>query len=368
MAATGTESQRVSTLELFFDLVFVLAITQLTDVLYRAPTARSLLQVVLMLALVWWMYGGYVWLTNAVAADATRRRMVLLGGMAGFFLVALAIPNAFASTGLAFGLAYLVVVTIHTALFTRASSASTVDAILRYFPLNGGAALMVIAGGAIGGIAQYVLWAAAVALQLFIPVILGLQGFDVAPSHFVERHSLVLIVAIGESVVAVAIGASGLAVDAGLAVVALLGLGLSACLWWLYFGDGDDERAAESLEAMAPDARTIPAVTGFLYCFLAMLLGIIAIAAAEQASLSHPFSALSWSQAALLSGGVAAFLAGDAVFRQQLRIGSKASRALVALLALVVIPLGAKQSAAGQIAVIVGLLVATIAFDSRADA
>jgi low temperature requirement protein LtrA len=132
----GSGSQRVSTLELFFDLVFVLAITQLTDVLYRAPTLRSLFQVVLMLALIWWMYGGYAWLTNAVAADATNRRVVLLGGMGGFLLLSLAVPNAFSSTGLAFGLAYLVIVTIHTGLFTRASSERVVEAILRIFPLS----------------------------------------------------------------------------------------------------------------------------------------------------------------------------------------------------------------------------------------
>ena len=131
MEAGNTGSSRVSTLELFFDLVFVLTITQLTDVLYRAPTLRSLLQVVLMLGLIWWMYGGYAWLTNAVASDTTNRRILLLGGMGGYFLLALAVPDAFSSSGLAFGLAYLVIVGIHTTLFTRAASEGVVNAILR---------------------------------------------------------------------------------------------------------------------------------------------------------------------------------------------------------------------------------------------
>src|SRR3954469_26000765 len=108
------EERRVSTLELFFDLVFVFTITQLTAVLYHAPTLRSLIQVVLMLAVIWWMYGGYAWMTNAVAAhNSTNRRLLLLGGMLGYFILALAIPNAFSSSGLAFGLAYLAVVGVH---------------------------------------------------------------------------------------------------------------------------------------------------------------------------------------------------------------------------------------------------------------
>ena len=327
MPVEDAASHRVSTLELFFDLVFVLAITELTDVLYRAPTLRSLFQVVLMLALIWWMYGGYAWLTNAVAADATNRRLLLLGGMGGFFLLALAVPTAFSSTGLAFGLAYLVIVVIHTALFTRASSERVVQAILRISPLNVVSALLVLAGGAAGGTAQYVLWTAAVALQWLNPVIRGLAGFEVSPSHFVERHGLVLLIAIGESVVAVGIGASGLAVDAGLAFVALLGLALSACLWWLYFGRGEEERADRALGGMEPLLRARRALTAFFYCYLAMLLGIVAIAAAEQSALEQPFHALSWARAAMLAGGVTAFLAGDALFRGQVMIGSGASRA-----------------------------------------
>ena len=361
-------SNRVSTLELFFDLVFVLAITELTSVLYQAPTFRSLFQVVLMLALIWWMYGGYAWLTNAVAADATNRRLLLLGGMGGFFLLALAVPTAFSSTGLAFGLAYLVIVVVHTALFTRAVSERVVQAILRISPLNVVSALLVLAGGAAGGTVQYVLWTAAVALQWLNPVIRGLAGFEVAPSHFVERHGLVLIIAIGESVVAVGIGASGLPVDAGLAVVALLGLALSACLWWLYFGRGDDERADRALAGMEPLLRARRALTAFFYCYLAMLLGIVAIAAAEQSALEQPFHALSWARAAMLAGGVAVFLAGDALFRGQLSLGPGAVRAAAAVVALATIPIGAGQSAAAQIAVLVGLLAAAIALDYRAEA
>src|SRR5438874_4290029 len=144
-------AERVTTLELFFDLVFVFTITQLTAVLDHAPTLRSLCQVMLMLGVIWWMYGGYAWMTNAVAADTAARRLLLLGGMAGYLIMALAVPQAFAGSGLAFGLAYLVVVGVHTTLFSRSSTAGVTRAILRLAPYNLAAAAVVLVGGALGG-------------------------------------------------------------------------------------------------------------------------------------------------------------------------------------------------------------------------
>src|SRR2546429_4320448 len=126
MAATDSDAKRVTTLELFFDLVFVFTITELTTVLYESPTWRGLAQATLMLGVIWWMYGGYAWMTNAVSADTLQRRLVLLGGMTAFFVLALAVPHAFSGSGLAFGVAYLVVVGVHASLFMRSSVASVV--------------------------------------------------------------------------------------------------------------------------------------------------------------------------------------------------------------------------------------------------
>jgi len=155
---------RVSTLELFFDLVFVFTITQLAAVLNDDPTTRGLFQVVLMLGVIFWMYGAYAWLTNEVAPDRVARRLLLLGGMAGFLVIALAIPQAFSGSGVAFGLAYLVVVSVHAGLFTRASREHTVRAVFRLAPFNLASALLVLAAVLVGGTAQYVLWTAAFAL------------------------------------------------------------------------------------------------------------------------------------------------------------------------------------------------------------
>jgi low temperature requirement protein LtrA len=359
-----TQEARVTTLELFFDLVFVFTITQLTSVLYHELTVRAVVQVVLMLGVIWWMYGGYAWMTNAVSAHTGTRRLLLLGGMAGYFVLALAIPHAFSGSGLAFGLAYLVIVSVHTTLFTRATSASAARAILTLAPYNLGSALVILVGGAAGGATQYVLWSVAVAFEWLTPVIRGIGDFPIAPAHFVERHGLVVIVAIGESVIAIGIGASHLPVDGSLAAVAALGLALSACLWWLYFG-GDDERAERALASMESVRRARGALVGFGYAHLPMLFGIVTIAAAERRAFAHPFTALSWSRAALLAGGVAIFLAGDVLFRLELGIGRVRVRAVATALAAATLPLGATVFPTAQIGALVALLGAAILVEGR---
>jgi low temperature requirement protein LtrA len=158
-------------------------------------------------------------------------------------------------------------------------------------------------------------------------------------------------------------GASGLAIDGGVTSVALLGLALSACLWWLYFGHGDDERAEAALAAMAPLPRARAALAAFFFCYLAMLLGIVAIAAAEHAALEHPFDELSWSRASLLSGGLALYLAGDSLFRLRLASGPVATRLAAAVVVVAAIPVGAVAAAAAQVAVAVVVLAAAIALD-----
>jgi low temperature requirement protein LtrA len=147
---------RVSTLELFFDLVFVFAITQLTGILARDMTLAGALRVLLIFGVLWWMYGGYVWLTNARTPSRTPERLLLLLGMAGFLIVGLAIPQAFGRDGVALGLGYLVVVGVHTWLYQRVNKN-----IMRVAPFNVAAALLIIGAGLVKGQGAYALWAAA---------------------------------------------------------------------------------------------------------------------------------------------------------------------------------------------------------------
>jgi low temperature requirement protein LtrA len=356
--------ERVSTLELFFDLVFVFTITQLTAVLSDDPTARGLLRVVLMLGVIFYMYGGYAWLTNAVAADRAARRLLLLAGMAGYLVLALAVPRAFSEGDVAFGVAYLVVVCIHAGLYSRASETPTLRALLRLAPLNLASALLVLAAVVVEGTAAYLLWAAAFALEWLTPLLAGTGGFRIAPAHFVERHGLVVIVALGESIVAIGIGAADLPVDLALASVAVLGLLLAACLWWAYFG-GDDTRAERALAAVPDDRRGWVAIQAFGYCHLGMLLGVIAMAAGLKDAIGHAADPLDLPHALMLSGGAALFLVADACFRRTLALGPSAFRAAAAALALAAIPVGLTLSALAQLATLLLVLAGSLLAELR---
>jgi low temperature requirement protein LtrA len=363
---TATEDTvRVSTLELFFDLVFVFTITQLTAVLAHETSLRGLAQVVLMLGVIWWMYAGYVWLTNAVAPDRVERRIVLLGGMTAFLVLALAVPHAFGSGGPAFGIAYLAVVAVHLGMFAKGTSARTLRAVLGIAPFNLSSALLVLAGGVIGGTAQYLLWAAAFGLEWVTPrLIHGARGFEITAGHFVERHGLVILIAIGESIVAVGGGASLRPLDLELALVVAVGLALSAALWWAYFG-GDDARAEAALAASPPDERPRLAVEAFGYWHLVLLLGVIGVAAAEKTVVAQPLDGLALAPAVALGGGVAVYLLGDVLFRRSLAIGAGGWRALAALAALVTIP-AALALAVLQLAALVAVLAAMFVAEAHA--
>jgi low temperature requirement protein LtrA len=360
--------QSVSTLELFFDLVFVFTITQLTSVLAHGGLGEGLLRGVLMLGVVMWMYGGYAWLTNAVAINTTARRGVLLGAMAAYLVLALAIPHAFAGDGTVFGIAYLVIVVLHATLFQLSEFAGSRAGMLRIAPLNLVTGGLLLAGGIAGGDAQLVLWIAAFAGEWLTPALAGVQSFDIAPGHFVERHGLIVLVTIGESIVAVGIGASALPLDAEIVGVAVLGLLLSACLWWTYFGGAGDERAARAMAAAPPPERGRLAIVGFGYHHLALLLGIVGVAAGLEVAIAHPFDALDTDPAVYLAGGAALFLVGHALFRRAFGIDSGAARFLTAGALLATIPIGTQGSAVAQLSVEVALFAAGLALGAtRAD-
>jgi len=356
------DDPRVSTLELFFDLVFVFTITQLTTVLGEAPTARGVLRVVLTLSVIWWMYGGYVWLTNQVAMAGARRRVALLCGMAAFFVTALAIPQAFGDSGVWFGVAYLIVVVVHVVLFQQASGAAPA-AMLQIFRYNLAAALLVLVGGIAGGTVEEVLWAGAVFVTWGLCRFLTLSAFEVGPAHFVERHGLVVLIAIGESVVAVGATAGAHHLDGALIVAALLGLALSALLWWSYFG-GDDDRAEQAMTA-EPDLhrRAMMALEGFGLCFIPLLLGIVLIAAGERESIGDAFHVLDTAPALFLAFGAALFLVGETLFRHVLNIAPSGIRLVAAAGCLATIILGLQVAAAAQLAGLVIVIGAAFALE-----
>jgi low temperature requirement protein LtrA len=355
VSALPERAVRVSTLELFFDLVFVFTITQLTGVLVAGGDAASVAQVVVMFLVIWWMYDGYAWLTNAIATDRVRYRLLLLGGMGAFLVIALATPRAYDGDGLAFGLGYLVVTVLHAGMYAKGASLSEVAAILRIVPFNLAAAGIVLVGGALGGDAQWILWAFAAGLVWVSPWFTSMEGFVIAASHFVERHGLVVIVALGESVVVIGVGVAGLPLDAGLALVALLSLALSAALWWTYFSD--EGAIEEAMHAAPPERRPQLALLGFGYWHFGLLLGVVALAAGLKKAVGEPYDPLDGWIAGELAAGVALFLACDVGFRRTLGIPRGGARLVAAAVALATIPLGTELAATAQVAALAAIVV-----------
>jgi low temperature requirement protein LtrA len=357
-AASPPRSVRVSTLELFFDLVFVFTITQLTEVLAEGHDLEALAQVAVMLLLIWWIYDGYAWLTNAIAPDRLRFRLLLLGGMGGFLLIALAAPHAYEQDGLVFGLGYLAVTGLHAGMFLRGASASEVGVMLRVAPFNLAAAVIVLVGGAIGGDTQTITRAFAGLMLWFTPRLTRVEEFVVSVSHFVERHGLVVIVALGESIVVIGVGAEGIALDAGVVLIALLALALNAGLWWAYFSD---EHAVEhAFEAAEPGRRARLALTAFGYWHYGLLLGVIALAAGVKKSIGHPFDPVDEWVAIAIAAGTALYIVSDTGFRRTFGLARNRLRLVATPIMLLTIPLGTEVGPTVQIAAITAILTAVL--------
>jgi len=379
-AASDQLPLRVSTLEIFFDLVFAFTLTQLTSVLASRVSLLALAQVILIFGLLWWMYGAYAWLTNARPPVHTTERLLLLMGMAGFLVVGLAIPRGFGNYGLVLGLGYLTVVLVHTGLYYRVNAN-----ILRVAPFNIASALLVVVAGLLhgpGGTANwlaYGLWIAALVIQLGSPLVVPVPNlFELRPAHFSERHNALLIVAIGESVAAVGIGAAGPASQPGavswrLLASAVLGLAVAAAMWWIVFGSGDEERAERLLTESSSERRTHLALSAYFYGFIPLLLGLVATAAGVLRSVmltaTQPTPALPTSvragQAAILAGGAALFLVGNVITRRQLTAEPVRLRIVAALLLLASTAVGVAAGLEIQLVVVTALLAAPLIAEGR---
>jgi low temperature requirement protein LtrA len=308
------------------------------------------------------MYDGYAWLTNVIATDLLRFRLLLLGGMGGFLVIALAIPSAFEGEGLAFGVAFVAVVVLHTGMYMRGASLAEAKVMLRIGSYNLVAATLVLVGGALGGDAQWVLWGLACLVWL-TPWLARLDDMVVTPSHFVERHGLVIIVALGESVVVIGIGAAAIPIDARLVLVALLALALSASLWWLYFRHEDAVEQAMRTAEQARRARL--ALLGFGYWHYGLLLGVVAVAAGMKKAIGEPYDDLGGWISVELAAGVALFLWCSVGFCRTLGLDTSVVRLVAGGVALATVPIGTEWTAAAQLAVLTAIVAAALVAEGR---
>lgn len=355
------EELRVSTIELFFDLVFVFTLTQLTALLADDLSLEGALRVSLIFTVLYWMYGAYAWATNQVPPDRPGRQLFLVCGMAAFLVCALAIPQAFDRTGVIFGVGYLLVVVVHSALFAQVHG----PAVLRFAPVNLVTALIVIWAGLAEGLFAYGLWIAVIAIHIVPPILVRRAAqLDIRAAHFVERHGLLLIVAFGESVIAIGIAIDPAQLDAGLLAVAVLTLILAAELWWVYFAH-DAEQAEHQLASKSAADKVRAAHGGYFYAFIPTLLGVVSIAAGIKKSLGDFTEPLETPAALALAVGVALYLVGQAAFHWALRLGPVRVRLAAAVAAVATVALGVQLSAAAELIALTLLLAALIAFEAR---
>ena len=303
-------------LELFFDLVFVLAFTQCTALMSDHPTWEGLAQGLLVLGVLWWSWVGYAWLTSVVDPEEGAVRIVIFVAMAALLIVALCVPEAFDELALEFALAYGVVRAAHIALFVLASRD---DPALRQSVtgLAVGTAIGVglLAGASfLDGVAQGSLWALALLLDMGGPYLFGAEGWKLAPGHFAERHGLIIIIALGESIVAIGIGAE-VGLTAGVAAAAVLGIALAAALWWIYFDVVALVAARRLTHATEGRERNEMARDSYSYLHFPMVAGIVLVALGLKKTLGDVGDPLKLVPAFALLGGLAFYLLGHVAFR-----------------------------------------------------
>jgi low temperature requirement protein LtrA len=324
---------RVTPLELFFDLVFVFAFTQVTTVQSNNPTWSGLGHGMLILGVLWWAWAAYAWLTNTIDSDVGSVWGAMLVAMAAMFVAALAVPDAFGSHGVLFGVAFLIVSVMHLTLYALAARGDPdlFAAILRLAPSALAGSVLILVAGFLDGRFKPLLWLAAIAVGYVSPLLAGARGWRVQPAHFIERHGLIVIIAIGESLVAIGLGERHSGLSAGVIVAAVLGFAIATSFWLAYF-DFFPIRAQQILSDRSGDERTALARDLYTYLHLPMVAGIVLFAFATKTALSDVHGELATVPAFALCVGPALYLSAYVGLR--VRISHTLSRGrLIAALA-----------------------------------
>jgi low temperature requirement protein LtrA len=355
--------KRVAPLELFFDLVFVFALTQVTTLMADKPTWEGLGEGLLVLALLWWAWGAYAWLTNYIAAEEDRERLLMFAAMGAFLVAALAVPRAFEEDALLFAVAYAIARWLQIFIFAEANEdLDAREAIRRLARTALPAPALLILAAFLDGTAQTLLWLVAIAIDFSGPFVFGVRGFRVSPGHFAERFALIVIIALGESIVAIAAGLGG-ELDAGVVGAALLGLVLACALWWAYF-DVVALVAENRFRRAEGYSRLRIARDSYSYLHLPMIAGIVLVAVGVKKTIGAVDEPLKTIPAVALFGGVALYYAGHVGFRLR-NVGSVNRPRLVALLAcLAAIPVAREVDALPALGLAAALASAVIAYET----
>jgi low temperature requirement protein LtrA len=366
LGASLRQEDRVLPLELFFDLVFVLAITQCTTLMSHHTTWEGLGQGMLILALLWWSWTAYAWLTSVVDPEEGGVRIALFAAMAAFLIAAICVPEAFGDLGIEFALAYGAV--RFAQIFLLALAGRDDPSFRRSVTGLGigttvGVALL-IAGSFLDPGAQAAVWGLALILDMGEPYLFGSEGWHLVPGHFAERHGLIVIIALGESIVAIGLGA-GSHLTWGIAAAAVLGIGVVAAMWWTYFDIVALVSARRLVRAPEGKIRNELARDSYSYIHFLLVAGIILLALGLKKAIGQPTEPLDDVPAFALVGGVAVYLLGMVCFRYRHIRTINRHRLGMALLLFALYPVALELSALAMLVLLNVLLWTMIAIETR---
>ncbi|MGH3708903.1 MAG: low temperature requirement protein A [Pseudonocardiaceae bacterium] len=377
----GGERASVTPLELFFDLVFVFALTQVTALMAQesAVTVTAVARGTLILAVLWWCWVCYAWLFNVIRADEGVARAAMFGAMGSMFVAAITIPEAFDDLpgGLpgptVFAVCYFVVRAIHILMFWLASRDDPTlrGQVIRFVPPMLAGTLLLLIAAQTTGTTQTLLWLAALAGDYLGTLVAGTNWRLNSAAHFAERHGLIIIVALGESIVSLGIGVAHLPVSWTIIVASGLGLAVTGALWWAYF-DITSRITERALTAAQGPRQIMLARNGYSYLHLPMIIGIIMLALGLKKVLSYVAGdgghtlpdPISGVPLAALYGGTALYLLAHVGFKVCLTGSVSRVRLTVVVLLVTLTPLIAGLPALATLAVLATVLVALIAYET----
>jgi low temperature requirement protein LtrA len=346
---------RVTPVELFFDLVFVFAFTQVTTLMTDDPTWTGLGEGLMVLAALWSVWAAYAWLTNVADPDEGPARGAMLVAIGATFIAALAVPDVFGEHGVLFGVAFLIVRVMHVVLYALAGRGNRdlLAAVLRITPTTVATAGLIIAAGFTDDGLRIALWLAALAVDYVGPLLTGVSGWRVHPGHFAERHALIMIIALGEAFIAMGVSATGTEIDSGTIFTVLLGLVVATSMWLAYF-DFFSIRAEGVLHEREGAERNAVARDIFTYLHLPMVAGIVLVALALKKTMANVDDALDVVPAFGLFGGSALYLLAYVGIRLRLTRSLSRGRSVAAAAFLVLWPVAVAVPA------LAGLALATL--------
>ena len=374
------EEARVTPIELFFDLVFVFSLTQVTALMAHDLTAHDLVRGLLVLALLWWSWVGYAWLANVVQAEEGLGRVAVFGAMAAMFVLAVTVPEAFSDLDggldgpVVVAFAYLAVRVLHLVMFFVLSGddPGLRRQVWRFTPSVIGSTAVLLVASQLDGWAQTLTWVAALIVDYFGTILGGASGWRLrSASHFAERHGLIIIVALGESIVAIGVGVAAVPISWPIIVASVLGLTVAGCLWWAYF-DVVSIVAERLLRRAEGEERARLARDAYSYLHMPMVAGIVLVAlgmkkvleyvgGAAHHELSDPLPLLPLGA---LYGGVSLYLLAHSAFKFRTWHKVTGRRVVVAALLGALVAVAAEVPALAALGLLAAVMVAMIATES----